>query len=251
MTSAYRAFMPTPAAPRLCRRFVHEMLVSWKVEELDGVAALLASELVANVVRHVHSEIGVGIGWDGTKLTVDVSDASPRRPELRDNAGPTGGYGLRIVAALAHEWGVSTSTEGKVVWFTLEYAFDASDAPRVTADTFGREVVYKSSLLTISVARRAEVVVVEISGETDMSLAADRARIIERVEPLIAPAQPDHVVVVDVSAVSFLDSTGIALLLALKEKVDGDGAVMIVRHASPTLVQVLRVSGLQDLIDDR
>ncbi|MFJ3091297.1 ATP-binding protein [Streptomyces sp. NPDC086838] len=54
----------------------------------------------------------------GAYLVVEVSDArGERRPELCAG-GPDaeGGHGLRLVEALAAEWGVAERIVGKTVW---------------------------------------------------------------------------------------------------------------------------------------
>ena len=88
---------------------------------------LLVSEVAANAVRHSAS-------GDGGEFEVAVSVTGPgargdRRPgrRVRTTAtgqdGPadalTGGRGLRIVDALAAEWGHAGDELGRVVWFEV------------------------------------------------------------------------------------------------------------------------------------
>jgi anti-sigma regulatory factor (Ser/Thr protein kinase) len=91
---------------------------------LDGLAddaALLTSELMTNAVLHAGTMIDFAFGWDATSVWVRVRDQSDAEPEPRDGP-PTGagGYGLRIVAALATHWGCDPEAGGgKTVWFEL------------------------------------------------------------------------------------------------------------------------------------
>jgi anti-sigma regulatory factor (Ser/Thr protein kinase) len=81
-------------------------------------AALLVSELATNAVQHASAPFSVALHHDEQGLTVEVADAGegevlPREPDDR------GGYGLRIVAALADDWGVRDQLGGKAVYFRL------------------------------------------------------------------------------------------------------------------------------------
>ena len=120
-TNACRKFGPTHAAPRESRRFVQESLVAWSIGELADIAGLLTSELVTNVVRHAVSDVEVDVAWNRPTLRVEVRDRSCDSPALRGATGPDGGYGLRIVAALAQDWGVIEHADGKGVWFTMQH----------------------------------------------------------------------------------------------------------------------------------
>lgn len=83
-------------------------------------ATLLISELVTNSVKHTSGEwIEVVVAVDATRLRVDVTDPStkPIRPRTPD---ADGGWGLTLVAALAHRWGVERRADGKTVWVELD-----------------------------------------------------------------------------------------------------------------------------------
>lgn len=94
----------------------------------DGVDAilLLVSELVTNAVVHA----GPATGDRDIVLTVDrangvvhveVSDRDPTLPVRGEPAsGDPAGRGLRLVDALASDWGVIPCDGGKVVWFEVE-----------------------------------------------------------------------------------------------------------------------------------
>jgi anti-sigma regulatory factor (Ser/Thr protein kinase) len=94
-------------------------------EERLRDAQLLVSELVANAVRH-GGQPGVAVS-----VTVQASPAT-MRVEVTDRgagfdparlAAPSrergGGWGLPIVAALAHRWGVEHDTH-TTVWFEID-----------------------------------------------------------------------------------------------------------------------------------
>ncbi|PZT72396.1 MULTISPECIES: ATP-binding protein [unclassified Streptomyces] len=124
-TEFVQRFSASRRGARLARRLAVQQLDAWGVpygsELSDDVAAVVA-ELAANAVLH-----GRVTGRDfelrvlpeaAGGFRVEVSDArGERRPELCAG-GPDAesGYGLRLVAALAAEWGVADRVIGKTVW---------------------------------------------------------------------------------------------------------------------------------------
>ena len=83
-------------------------------------AAVVASELATNAVRHARSPFRVSISRvDGiiTLMVHDGSDGSavPRRL----NSEAEGGRGLALVAALCRSWGSEVVPDGKIVWAQL------------------------------------------------------------------------------------------------------------------------------------
>lgn len=94
-------------------------------EELVGEAEIVASELLTNAVRHARplSDGTIRVRWKirGEVVEVEVTDgggATVPRPAPR-TVWLSSGRGLRIVRAMAHEWGVTEDRTGNVVWATL------------------------------------------------------------------------------------------------------------------------------------
>jgi serine/threonine-protein kinase RsbW len=89
-------------------------------DRVDDVT-LVASELVANAVRHAESspDQDLGISWTITpaNVLVSVADGSEREPRL-GNAGADepSGRGLAIIDQLSSTWGVEQLGIGKRVW---------------------------------------------------------------------------------------------------------------------------------------
>jgi serine/threonine-protein kinase RsbW len=84
-------------------------------------AVLVASELVGNAVRHTSASESntLDVSWDvdPSGVRVCVGDPSDQRPEMRSaTINEPSGRGLKIVDALADEWGVERGANGKVVW---------------------------------------------------------------------------------------------------------------------------------------
>lgn len=114
------ALPATPTAARMGRRALHEAGLP---EDLEHTAGLLATEVIANALRHSGisptGQIILSAHIVGDFVRVEVTDPGPGfDPELRHEAK---GFGLRLVDKLASRWGVETETEnGTVVWFEVD-----------------------------------------------------------------------------------------------------------------------------------
>ncbi|GIE74431.1 hypothetical protein Aph02nite_03810 [Actinoplanes philippinensis] len=111
---------PVPEACRQVRHLVTQACAAWQRSEATATATLVATELVANVVRHAHTTMEFTVGLRGGRLTVAVRDGSRLMPRALDPAvTDAGGRGLRLVRELTDAWGVLPVTDGKVVWTQL------------------------------------------------------------------------------------------------------------------------------------
>ncbi|MFE9764695.1 ATP-binding protein [Streptomyces sp. NPDC005808] len=101
------------------RRIVRAYLRYWEMPELTDPVGLAVTELLANVLRHVpdrRCELLVLRQPDGVR--VEVSDGSARLPKVSaPDSESEGGRGLVLVEAMADEWGVEPTGDGKTVWF--------------------------------------------------------------------------------------------------------------------------------------
>jgi anti-sigma regulatory factor (Ser/Thr protein kinase) len=105
-----------PSSASIVRREVQAGFLGSGAGEDDAFdAALIASELVSNAVRHAAAlpsgQLAVEWLLDADGYRISVTDGgSPHRIRSRVvDAGELSGRGLAIVAALAEDWGVSTS----------------------------------------------------------------------------------------------------------------------------------------------
>ena len=103
-------------APRRARRLVEEHAAGLPPERLDA-AVLLVSELVTNALVHGEGEILLELGMDGDVLRVEIGDRGRRAPHIREDPGADGGWGLRLVEAMARRWGVRDGATS--VWFEI------------------------------------------------------------------------------------------------------------------------------------
>jgi histidine kinase-like protein len=110
-------------SPRHVRRIIRAYLHLWDMPELTGAAELGATELLANVVRHVPDRwCRVTLLRQDTGIRLEVTDHHPALPVSR-TPGPweESGRGLSLVALLTDAWGVSPIPEGgKTIWLELK-----------------------------------------------------------------------------------------------------------------------------------
>jgi hypothetical protein len=88
--------------------------------ELREAVSVMVSELSTNALLHASGGFEVAVDRSDLTLCVSVSDRGDGEPVLQ---APTfsepHGRGLRIVAALSDEWGISATSDGKAVWFRI------------------------------------------------------------------------------------------------------------------------------------
>jgi anti-sigma regulatory factor (Ser/Thr protein kinase) len=98
---------------------------------------LLVSELVSNAVVHSDAPpsreimLAVRLRADA-ELRVEVTDGGAGSPPVLRDPGPSGGYGLYLVAEEAERWGVERGA-GTCVWF--EMALGTSDVDRANSES--------------------------------------------------------------------------------------------------------------------
>jgi anti-sigma regulatory factor (Ser/Thr protein kinase) len=111
---------PVPDACRQVRQLVAQACGAWHRAEVAATASLVATELVANVVRHAHTTMDFTLGLRDNKICLTVRDGSRRLPQPADpGTKDAGGRGLRLVRELTDSWGVLPFSDGKVVWTHL------------------------------------------------------------------------------------------------------------------------------------
>jgi hypothetical protein len=105
-----------PQAAHTARQHVHDQLAAWHLDGLAASTEMLASELVANVIRHARGPIRLRLLRSRT-LICEVCDGSQTTPRIRRASWTDeGGRGLQLVAALSDRWGTRYMTTGKCIW---------------------------------------------------------------------------------------------------------------------------------------
>jgi hypothetical protein len=111
---------PIPAGVARSRTLVSEWLTAWSLPEFIGVAKMIVTVFVENVLAHTSSAPVVRLETDGTTVTVAVDDCSTALATRHEE--PAGGdrvSGLAIVAALSRRWGNAPTPSGKAVWAVI------------------------------------------------------------------------------------------------------------------------------------
>jgi anti-sigma regulatory factor (Ser/Thr protein kinase) len=103
------------------REFARSVCSDWHAGEFAVDAALVATELVENALRHTTSRPRLRLELRRGQLTVAVTDENPRSPILLEKSeNGRLGLGLRLIAQAARVWGATpTWAGGKVVWAVL------------------------------------------------------------------------------------------------------------------------------------
>jgi anti-sigma B factor antagonist len=95
--------------------------------------------------------------------------------------------------------------------------------------------------LRIDIRREGERAVVALDGELDMASAP-------RLERALQSEQigPDTMLVLDLQALQFIDSTGLRAILSLREAAHGRGQQFAVTRGSPQVQRLLDITGVSE-----
>ena len=117
-------YAPSSIAP--ARRWLtSELLEVGATEPAAADAALIASELLTNALRHARPlpggklRVGWALGGGVVELTVTDGGAATQPRAGWPSASSLGGRGLAIVARLSRRWGASSGEAGTTVWAVL------------------------------------------------------------------------------------------------------------------------------------
>jgi hypothetical protein len=117
---------PEPESAALARNLLGDACCLWDRPHLLHTGRLIMSELVTNAVEHVGAEFTVVVARHGAGLRLAVADTEPRLPHVLELTPPRPGCplddrgrGLRMVQAIAADWGAAATPAGKVVWATI------------------------------------------------------------------------------------------------------------------------------------
>ena len=111
----------SPGGVAESRAFVATTLRRWGLDDLVMDAELLTSELVTNALIHARTEVQIAVAVADGSAEIGITDGALDVPKQRASSDRSeGGRGLRLVDAVAQEWGVANVGSGKQVWFRLD-----------------------------------------------------------------------------------------------------------------------------------
>jgi anti-sigma regulatory factor (Ser/Thr protein kinase) len=118
----FRVEAETVAVPE-ARHKISALVRNWDLalpDESFQKLELLSSEVITNALRYSEAACAVAVRWTGSRVRVEVTDASAVRPKPgHGSLDAEGGRGLLLVDALAADWGSADDPAGKVVWFEV------------------------------------------------------------------------------------------------------------------------------------
>jgi anti-sigma regulatory factor (Ser/Thr protein kinase) len=128
------------------RHFVRDLLVDWDCAAAVDDASLAVTELIANAVKHARTRVLVKVTVD-SDIVISVRDSAPQVIRAQAPAGPLAesGRGLRIVAAISTDWGITTDRRGKCLWFSLPLPDEGSSDADVIAIRRGHPATPEAS----------------------------------------------------------------------------------------------------------
>jgi anti-anti-sigma factor len=95
----------------------------------------------------------------------------------------------------------------------------------------------EEDLLSVDVSAEQGSTTVRLTGELDVSSAPALRRQLDQIEPT-------ETVLLDVSSLAFLDSTGLGCFLRLQRRVGDAGGMVVVTGASRAIRRVMETTGL-------
>jgi anti-sigma B factor antagonist len=104
------------------------------------------------------------------------------------------------------------------------------------------EQIIRLAQLSMNSERDGDIHTLRLTGEIDLANAQDVDRELRRIEQTDAA-----VILVDLAGVSFIDSTGIKVLMGAAARSQGAGRLLL-DAPSPPVLRVLRIAGVADLL---
>jgi anti-sigma B factor antagonist len=96
--------------------------------------------------------------------------------------------------------------------------------------------------LTIEIRPLADSVTLTLAGELDLASVGTLRACLEQLDPSF------HEIDLDLAALTFLDSTGLATLVTVKHQLDERGGQLVVRNPPTNVQRVLEVSGVDKVL---
>lgn len=105
------------------------------------------------------------------------------------------------------------------------------------------EMLIDLGALTVRSERKGDVHIIRLSGELDLATADDVQRELERVEATNADS-----IVIDLSQLTFMDSTGVRLLVTAHARARADSNRLTLLRGGRAVQRILQLSGVEPLL---
>ncbi|KUL32088.1 ATP-binding protein [Streptomyces regalis] len=132
--SRQRRFPRARSSVGAARAFALQTLMEWGCTDRHDDVRLCVSELATNALLHgvpPGREFCLTVITEGSLVRVEVRDSGGGRPEAaQKRADDCGGWGLRLVTALADDFGVTAHSPGKTVWSEFKIAGARIEEPQ-------------------------------------------------------------------------------------------------------------------------
>ncbi|HYN29354.1 MAG TPA: ATP-binding protein [Dermatophilaceae bacterium] len=117
---------PDASAARAARTWIRDRIDGHRIAVSSEDCELVVTELVSNALRHGQGppELGLEVLDGHLRLTVRDGDGGVGKVHIAADRSvhDISGRGLRIVEALVDDWGVTSTSGGKLVWVLIRYA---------------------------------------------------------------------------------------------------------------------------------
>ncbi len=101
--------------------------------------------------------------------------------------------------------------------------------------------------LTIAIEERDGIVVLSVAGEIDLVTSTQLKR---SLDDILQRSPPAARITADLAGVGFMDTTGVAVLLAARKRADEAGSRLVVSSTSPFLARLFEVTGIGRVLSD-
>ena len=225
-------FEPDPASAGSARSFVVSQ-VAGEIGDAADIFTLAVSEVVTNAILHAATPFRVRVASSDDSVRVEVFDSSPGTP-IRKEFEPHAvtGRGLGIVDQIAESWGVTPAQDGKTVWFEM-----------ALADPLGATTALDNATYDPDTSDRPDLTLTP-AGDLDLQTGP---RLRDQLAELLD--QGAHQVVVDLEAVTFIDSVGLSVLIVAQQRYLANGVSMSALVPSH-LRRTFEIAGVLDLFAD-
>ncbi len=98
--------------------------------------------------------------------------------------------------------------------------------------------------MTIDISQKDNTITALFDGRLD-TLAAQQ--IVETIEPLLQNA--DQTIILDCEKMPFISSSGLRLFLKIRKEVEAKGGKMLLKKVCPDVMQVFKMTKLEDLFE--